>query len=81
MLLQHNTLDIRTSGIFTRMSYKPEQFSFILEPGLATVVPEENIFTSERKRKGLEILAPKRTQSWFSPAPKMDSLDYIESWR
>lgn len=60
MLLQHNTLDRRTSGIFTSMSYKPDQFSFMLEPGLAAVVPEEKIFISYRKRKGLEVLAPKK---------------------
>lgn len=52
MLLQHNTLDIRTSGIFTRMSYKPDRFSFILEPGLAAVVPEWKDLYKLKEEKG-----------------------------
>jgi hypothetical protein len=43
---------MRTSGFSISMSYKPDQFPFVVKPGLAIAVSEEKIITIGKKGKG-----------------------------
>ena len=54
---------MRTSGFSISMSYKPEQFPFVVKPGLAIAVSEEKIITIGKKGKG-------RVQVWRSWQPR-----------